>query len=711
MKRNPTSGFITLLFTLSFITVSCQQEQYSFPNPRLESAYVALQAWKRAIASDPNNATSNWVGCDVCSYTGVYCAPAPDDSYVTTVAGIDLNHANLAGYLPDELGLLTDLSLFHLNSNRFTGSVPATFCELRRLHELDISNNKFCGEFPNVVLSLPSLKFLDIRFNDFQGKIPDEVFNKKLDALFLNSNNFTSSFPPNLGNSTVSVLVLANNPISGCLPPGISDMGPTLEEIILLNISLRTCLPTDLGRLKNLKVLDVSFNRISGFLPESIGQLSSLEQLNVAHNQLTGEIPDSVCGLPRLQNFTFSYNFFCGEPQSCSRLKARDDKVNCIPYRPFQRSVQECQAFLSYPPVDCNAFGCGGTPPPPPPPYPPSHQLSPSPSSFSNPRLQNAFIALQAWKKVMFSDPNNLTSNWRGAHVCSYNGVFCAPAPDNSYIETVAGIDLNHANIAGHLPNELGLLKDLALFHINTNRFSGSIPKTFSNLHLLFELDLSNNRFHGSFPNVVQSLPSLKFLDIRYNNFNGTLPSGLFDMKLDALFINNNKFKSMFPQNIGNSPVSVAVLANNNLSGCLPSTVSNMADTLDEIVLMNVGLKSCLPSEVGKLKSTTVFDVSKNMLSGPLPSSIGNMKRLEKLNVAHNKLSGNIPSSICSLPNLISFNYSFNFFTGEPAQCLKLKDKDDKFNCITNRPMQQSAQQCNAFLSYPEDCRRVGCSL
>ncbi|GLJ11144.1 hypothetical protein SUGI_0144340 [Cryptomeria japonica] len=216
---------------------------------------------------------------------------------------------------------------------------------------------------------------------------------------------------------------------------------------------------------------------------------------------------------------------------------------------------------------------------------------------FPNPRLRNAYIALQAWKSAIFSDPSNVTGNWVGADVCSYNDVFCAPALDNSSIQVVAGIDLNHADIAGYLPEELGLLTDLALFHINTNRFCGIVPHSFRKLKLLFELDISNNRFVGPFPNVVISLPSLKYLDIRFNDFEGQLPSQLFDKDLDAIFVNNNRFQFDIPSNLGNSPVSVAVFANNHLKGCLPSSIGNMAATLNEIIVLNNNLTGCLPSE------------------------------------------------------------------------------------------------------------------
>ncbi|MFQ6619030.1 hypothetical protein Gotur_001015, partial [Gossypium turneri] len=178
---------------------------------------------------------------------------------------------------------------------------------------------------------------------------------------------------------------------------------------------------------------------------------------------------------------------------------------------------------------------------------------------FENPRLRNAYIALQAWKKAILSDPFNLTADWVGSEVCDYTGVYCAPALDNKRIKTVAGIDLNHGDIAGYLPEELGLLTDL-----------------FIKLKLMFELDLSNNRFAGKFPEVILKLPLLKFLDLRFNEFEGTVPKELFDKDLDAIFINHNRFRFNLPDNFGNSPVSVIVLANNKFHGCVPASLGNM---------------------------------------------------------------------------------------------------------------------------------------
>uniref|UniRef100_A0A7N0T7G7 Cell wall hydroxyproline-rich glycoprotein n=1 Tax=Kalanchoe fedtschenkoi TaxID=63787 RepID=A0A7N0T7G7_KALFE len=365
-----------------------------FRNARLRNAYIALQAWKEAILSDPYNLTENWVGSDVCNYTGVFCAPALDDPKIETVAGIDLNHGDIAGYLPEELGLLVDLALFHINSNRFCGTVPRKFKNLVLLFELDLSNNRFAGKFPAVVLQLPSLKFLDLRFNEFEGKVPRELFDKPLDAIFINHNRFVFELPDNFGNSPVSVIVLAHNKFHGCLPASIGNMSDTLNELIMMDNELRSCVPEEIGLLKNLTVLDVSYNELMGPLPESIGGMLNLEQLNVAHNMLTGSIPESVCSLPDLQNFTFSYNFFTGEPPVCLSLEDFDDRRNCLANRPLQRSAAQCKTFASRP-VHCSAFRCKPfvptlpPPPPPSPPPPPPPILSPPPPPSTHRLLHN----------------------------------------------------------------------------------------------------------------------------------------------------------------------------------------------------------------------------------------------------------------------------------------------------------------------------------
>ncbi|MFS7936259.1 putative leucine-rich repeat domain superfamily [Helianthus anomalus] len=220
-------------------------------------------------------------------------------------------------------------------------------------------------------------------------------------------------------------------------------------------------------------------------------------------------------------------------------------------------------------------------------------------------------------ENAIISDPQNITVDWTGSGVCNYTGVFCAPAPDNRSDITVAGIDLN------------------------------KVISPFRNLKLLFELDLSNNRFTGIFPHVVLKLPKLKFLDIRFNEFEGGVPKELFDKDLDAVFINHNRFMLEIPDNFGNSPVSVIVLWHNKFDGCLPASIRNMSNTLNEIIMMNNGLRSCLPEEIWLLKEVTVFD-------------------------------------------LLAF--------------------DDRRNCLPARPAQRSEEQCRRFASKKIHCSAFNCA-
>jgi Leucine rich repeat/Leucine Rich repeat len=376
----PHFPLLCLLLSFPFLSL-CQLSPFPSPSPsplpspsihlspfnsRLADAFVAFEAWKHVITSDPQNITHTWCGPFVCNYTGVYCAPAPDDPYILTVAGVDINHGNITGTLPDHLSLLRDLTLLHLNSNQFHGEIPVSLSNLTLLFEIDLSNNHFSGQFPSGFLSLPKLKYLDIRFNNFSGEVPSQVFDTKIDAFFINNNKFSFSLPPNFVNSTASVLVLANNGLSGCLPKNLGAMKKTLNELLLLNSNISSCIPEDIGSLDQLTVLDLSYNNLVGTVPESVSKMKKLQVLDLRHNMLTGEIPEPVCELPSLKNLTYSDNYFLWEPEPCLKVKMLDDSENCIYWRPHQRPEEECIEFLHRPPAHCDANGCIAPAAPPP---------------------------------------------------------------------------------------------------------------------------------------------------------------------------------------------------------------------------------------------------------------------------------------------------------------------------------------------------------
>lgn len=159
------------------------------------------------------------------------------------------------------------------------------------------------------------------------------------------------------------MIVFANNNFGGCLPPTIASFANSLEELLLMNTNLSGCLPQEVGFLYKLRVLDVSFNKLVGPLPYSLAGLAHLEQLNLAHNSLSGNLYEGLCNLPNLDNVTVSYNYFCEEEGICRNLTVKgvavDDRRNCLPEKPLQRSKKECSAVVDNP-VDCFEHPCGG---------------------------------------------------------------------------------------------------------------------------------------------------------------------------------------------------------------------------------------------------------------------------------------------------------------------------------------------------------------
>lgn len=84
-----------------------------------------------------------------------------------------------------------------------------------------------------------------------------------------------------------------------------------LEELDLSDNALSDSLPSELGRLVNLRVLDVSGNRMTG-LPAEVGRLRELEVLDVSNNKLTG-LPLEIGGLPKLRLFDISGNAYSAQ--------------------------------------------------------------------------------------------------------------------------------------------------------------------------------------------------------------------------------------------------------------------------------------------------------------------------------------------------------------------------------------------------------------
>jgi len=90
------------------------------------------------------------------------------------------------------------------------------------------------------------------------------------------------------------------------------DDSGRVSQLTLTSLELTGNLPTVLGFLEYLQVLDLRDNSMSGPLPTSLGHLSSLEYLDVSMNDFTGTLPTSFSKLKKLESLLLAGNEFTG---------------------------------------------------------------------------------------------------------------------------------------------------------------------------------------------------------------------------------------------------------------------------------------------------------------------------------------------------------------------------------------------------------------
>ena len=200
------------------------------------------------------------------------------------VIEIDLNGNNLVGFIPNEIGDLTNLIELRIQNNELIGNIPAELGNLTNLTYLNIQNSQLTGNLPPEMGNLTSLEGLHLNSNDLTGNIPNTLGNLyNLVVVRLEFNEFTGNIPAELG---------------------------YLGSLIKLNLhenNLTGDIPTELGSLSNLTNLRLQGNMLSGEIPTELGNLANLTILSLNENQLSGCYPLSLCNL-NLEYYNFKDN-------------------------------------------------------------------------------------------------------------------------------------------------------------------------------------------------------------------------------------------------------------------------------------------------------------------------------------------------------------------------------------------------------------------
>jgi Leucine-rich repeat (LRR) protein len=127
------------------------------------------------------------------------------------------------------------------------------------------------------------------------------------DGRFLNlsvfENNATGSLPHEIGflRNLVS-LELSFNMISGTIPTSVGFLSQ-LKSFSLKGNNLGGKIPSEVGLVVGLTWLDLSRNQLAGQIPLEVGRLSRLATLLLDHNPLSGSLPTEVGLLTNLANW------------------------------------------------------------------------------------------------------------------------------------------------------------------------------------------------------------------------------------------------------------------------------------------------------------------------------------------------------------------------------------------------------------------------
>ncbi|RHN41192.1 putative protein kinase RLK-Pelle-LRR-XII-1 family [Medicago truncatula] len=227
---------------------------------------------------------------------------------------IRVESCGIGGYIPLEVGNMSNLLHFSLSRNNITGPIPGTFKGLQKLQYLDLGNNGLQGSFIEEFCEMKSLGELYLNNNKLSGVLPTCLGNmSSIIRLYIGSNSLNSKIPSSLW-SVIDILELdlSSNAFIGNLPPEIGN----LRAIIALDLSgnnISRNIPSTIGLLKTLETLSLANNKLNESIPSSLGEMLSLTSLDLSQNMLTGVIPKSLESLLYLQNINFSYNRLQGE--------------------------------------------------------------------------------------------------------------------------------------------------------------------------------------------------------------------------------------------------------------------------------------------------------------------------------------------------------------------------------------------------------------
>ncbi|MBA0603938.1 hypothetical protein Gorai_025080, partial [Gossypium raimondii] len=339
----------------------------------------------------------------------------------------------------------SNLEELHLWGNNLSGNIPESISNVSKLRNIALMANSFSGHIPN---SLGNLTFLE-ELRLWKNNLTIET----------NSNGEWSFFASLLNCKYLKVLDLSVNPLKGVLPTSISNLSETLQVFSCGDCRIEGTIPTEIGRLNNAMILELTNNELIGSIPTTIGGLTNLQYLGLSGNKLKGSIPHDLCGLKGLFELSLDDNELdgplppcLGELTSMRKLHLSFNKLHSsIPF-----SLWSLKDILE---VDLSSNYFNG----------------------SLPLEIGKLSVLQHLNLSMNSLSNDIPStigNLRDLQVLALSSNRFQGLIPTSFGDLVSleSLDLSDNNLSGVIPRSLEGLRHLNNFNVSLNRLEGEIP-------------------------------------------------------------------------------------------------------------------------------------------------------------------------------------------------------------------------------------------
>ncbi|GKU93330.1 hypothetical protein SLEP1_g6932 [Rubroshorea leprosula] len=400
---------------------------------------------------------------------------------------------------------------------------------------------------------------------------------------------------------------------------------------------------SSLLKLRYLEHLDMSNNNFSGnLIPPSFGLMKQLRYLNLSYAQFRGRIPSELGNLTRLCVLDLSQYYYGrlkvdGDIQWISRLSSLQrldmSGVNLSHASSNLFQVLSMLSSLSWLSLsDCNLKIS----------HLPSHNHLFNFTLLGNIQhfdiSQNSFhgpipIFLQNMTSLTFLDMSGVNLSLTSSNLFQVLGML----PSLSWL-SLSTCSLNNCHLPSYNhPFNFTLLGNIQHLDLSDNLFQGPMPIFLQNMTSLIVLSLASNQLSGSISNSIWQLSKLESIDLSYNQLNESIPNSIGQLsKLKSINLYANQLSGSIPDSIGQlSKLKSIHLSYNQLNGSIPDSIGQLSK-LESMDLSYNQLNGSIPDSIGQLSKLKSMDLYENQLS--IPDSIGQLSKLESMDFSGNQL-------------------------------------------------------------------------